>query len=123
MTAGVTLYGIPNCDTVKRARAWLAEQGVPCRFHDFKRDGVPAAGLDAWLAAAGWERLLNRKGTAWRALDERVREGVVDAATARAVMLAHASTIKRPVVEWPGGAITVGLDAADWARRAQATAR
>jgi arsenate reductase (glutaredoxin) len=123
MTTGLTLFGIPNCDTVKRARAWLAEQGVACRFHDFKRDGVPAARLDAWLAAAGWERLLNRKGTAWRALDERVREGVVDAATARAVMLAHASTIKRPVVEWPGGAITVGFDEADWARRAAAAPR
>lgn len=123
MTAGVTLYGIPNCDTVKRARAWLAEQGVSCRFHDFKREGVPSSRLDAWLAAAGWERLLNRKGTAWRALDEGLRNGVADAASARAVMLAQASTIKRPVVEWPGGAITVGFDAADWARRAEAAAR
>lgn len=117
--SGVTLYGIPNCDTVKRARAWLSAQGVACRFHDFKREGVPAARLDAWLAAAGWERLLNRKGTAWRALDERVRVGVADAASARAVMLAHASTIKRPVVEWVGGAVTVGFDPDDWAARSR----
>ena len=117
--AGVTLYGIPNCDTVRRARAWLAEQPVACRFHDFKRDGVPLSRLDAWLAAAGWERLLNRKGTAWRALDEPVRAGVVDSASARAVMLAHASTIKRPVVEWADGAVTVGFDADDWAARAR----
>ncbi len=111
------LYGIPNCDTVKKARAWLTAQGLASDFHDFKKQGVPADCLDAWLAAAGWERLLNRKGTAWRALDEATRAGVVDAATARAVMLAHASVIKRPVVEWPDGAITVGFDAEAWARR------
>jgi Spx/MgsR family transcriptional regulator len=114
---GVTLYGIPNCDTVKRARAWLAGQGVAVRFHDFKREGVPAPRLDAWLDAAGWERLLNRKGTAWRALDEPTRGGVVDRSSARAVMLAHASTIKRPVVEWPGAAVSVGFDADDWTQR------
>jgi Spx/MgsR family transcriptional regulator len=110
----ITLYGIPNCDTVKRARAWLAEQGVDHAFHDFKKAGVPEAGLDAWLAAAGWERLLNRKGTAWRALPDALKAGVADAASARAVMLQHASTIKRPVVDWGGGRITVGFDADAW---------
>ena len=109
------LYGIPNCDTVKKARAWLVAQGLECSFHDFKKLGVPADRLDAWLAAAGWETLLNRKGTAWRALDEASRAAVVDAASARAAMLAHASVIKRPVVEWPDGRITVGFDAARWA--------
>ena len=110
----ITLYGIPNCDTVKRARAWLAEQGVAHAFHDFKKAGVPEAGLDAWLAAAGWERLLNRKGTAWRALPDALKAGVTDAASARAVMLQHASTIKRPVVDWGGGRVTVGFDADAW---------
>ncbi len=109
------LYGIPNCDTVKKARAWLAAQGVDCAFHDFKKQGVPPDRLDAWLAAAGWETLLNRKGTAWRALDEATRAAVVDAATARAVMLMHTSVIKRPVVEWPDGRISVGFDPARWA--------
>ncbi len=113
----ITIYGIPNCDTVKKARAWLAANGSTAAFHDFKKNGVPPDRLDAWLSSAGWERLLNRKGTAWRALDESLREKVVDAVSARAVMLAHASTIKRPVVEWPDGAITVGFDADDWARR------
>ena len=113
----ITLYGIANCDTVKKARAWLQQQGRDVRFHDFKKAGVPADRLDAWLVAAGWERLLNRRGTAWRQLDEALRAPVVDAASARTVMLAHASVIKRPVVEWADGAITIGFDADDWSRR------
>jgi arsenate reductase len=117
VSAVPTLFGIPNCDTVKKARAWLAQHGREVRFHDFKKAGVPEDRLDAWLRAAGWERLLNRKGTSWRQLDEAARVAVIDAAGARRVMLAHPSTIKRPVVEWPDGAITVGFDAADWSRR------
>jgi Spx/MgsR family transcriptional regulator len=109
------VYGIPNCDTVKRARAWLTEQGRDYRFHDFKKAGVPEERLDAWIAALGWEPLVNRQGTTWRKLDETVRAGVVDAASARALMLAQASVIKRPVVEWDDGRITVGFDAARWA--------
>jgi arsenate reductase-like glutaredoxin family protein len=83
---------------------------------------VPPARLDAWLAAAGWERLLNRKGTAWRRLDESLREGVTDAASARAVMLAHASVIKRPVVEWDAKTITVGFDPGSWTSHRSALA-
>ncbi|MCE9661232.1 MAG: ArsC family reductase [Burkholderiales bacterium] len=109
-----TLYGIANCDTVKRARVWLAEHEVAAAFHDFKKAGVPPARLDTWLVAAGWEALLNRKGTTWRQLDEALRAGVSDAASARAVMLAHPSVIKRPVVEWPSGAVTVGFDPQRW---------
>jgi Spx/MgsR family transcriptional regulator len=109
------LYGIPNCDTVKRARAWLTEQEVAHEFHDFKKQGVPESHLDAWLAAAGWERVLNRKGTMWRKLSDAEREAVVDAASARALMLRQPSVIKRPVVEWPGGPITVGFDPEAWA--------
>jgi len=113
----ITLYGIPNCDTVKKARAFLAERGDAVAFHDFKKAGVPAAHLDAWMEAAGWERVLNRQGTTWRKLDEALRESTVDAASARALMLEQPSVIKRPVVEWSDGAVTVGFDAADWARR------
>jgi Spx/MgsR family transcriptional regulator len=112
-----TLYGIPNCDTVKKARAWLAQQGREVHFHDFKKSGVPADRLDAWMAAAGWERVLNRQGTTWRKLDDALRASVVDAASAKQVMLAQASVIKRPVVEWADGTITVGFDADDWSRR------
>ena len=116
MTPSITLYGIPNCDTVKRARAWLAERGVPHAFHDFKKLGVPPARLDAWIAAHGWERVLNRQGTSWRKLDEAARAAVTDAASARAVLLLQASTIKRPVVEWADGRITIGFMDADFAR-------
>lgn len=111
------LYGIPNCDTVKRARAWLAEHGIAHGFHDFKQQGVPQARLDAWLGVVGWERLLNRKGTTWRKLDAVTQAAVVDAPSARGLMLAQASVIKRPLVEWADGHITVGFDAADWAAR------
>jgi len=113
----LTVYGIPNCDTVKRARAWLASQGAAHGFHDFKKAGVPADQLDRWLPALGWERLLNRAGTTWRKLDEAQRAAAADAAGARALMLAQPSVIKRPVVQWPDGGFSVGFDAADWARR------
>lgn len=112
-----TVYGIPNCDTVKKARAWLTGHGVAHHFHDFKKQGVPPAELDQWLSAVGWEKLLNRKGTTWRQLDEATRNTVVDAASAQALMLAHASVIKRPVVRWASGDTTVGFDAADWSNR------
>jgi arsenate reductase (glutaredoxin) len=113
----MVLYGIPNCDTVKRARAWLADAGMAYSFHDFKKSGVPPQRLDAWLAAAGWEVLLNRQGTTWRKLDDAQRAAVADAATARALMLLQPSVIKRPVVEWDDGLITVGFSAAAWAGR------
>jgi len=117
MTTTITLYGIPNCDTVKKARAWLDGNGVPVTFHDFKKAGVPAARLDAWLDAVGWERLLNRKGTTWRKLDDALRDSTLDAASARRLMLDQPSVIKRPVVEWADGSITVGFDPADWSTR------
>lgn len=113
----LTLYGIPNCDTVKRARAWLAERGVEARFHDFKRAGLEAEHLARWSAALGWEALLNRRGTTWRALADADRAAVTDAASAQALMLRQLSLIKRPVVEWPDGTLSVGFDPEAWARR------
>lgn len=113
----MTLYGIPNCDTVKKARTWLSAQGLEHAFHDFKKQGVPAAALDRWLAAVGWEPLVNRKGTTWRGLDDATRAGVQDVASARALMLAHASVIKRPVVEWADGDVSVGFSTDEWTRR------
>lgn len=115
--SAVDIHGIANCDTVKRARAWLAGRGVEVRFHDFKRAGVPSEALERWMAVVGWERLLNRQGTTWRKLDDAAKAAVSDAASARALMLAQPSVIRRPVVEWPDGATTVGFDADDWARR------
>ena len=112
----IVLYGIPHCDTVKRARAWLAGQGAELSFHDFKKAGVPEAGLAAWVAAAGWERVLNRKGNTWRTLSDAARAAVVDAASASALMRAQPSVIKRPVVAWADGSISVGFDPDDYAR-------
>ena len=103
------VYGIVNCDSVKKARAWLTEHGQTFQFHDFKKQGVPPAQLDQWLAELGWETVINRKGTAWRALDEATRSGVCDAASARAAALLQPSLIKRPVVRWPNGQWTVGF--------------
>jgi Spx/MgsR family transcriptional regulator len=114
--ADVTLYGIPNCDTVKRARAWLDEQRIDHRFHDFKKAGVPAD-LETWVQRLGWERLLNRQGTTWRRLDEAAKAAAGDAAGARALMQAQPSVIKRPVVDWGDGTVTVGFDPADWSSR------
>lgn len=115
----VTLYGIANCDTVKQARAWLAAHDVEVAFHDFKKLGAPAERLPDWIAAVGWESLLNRRGTTWRKLDAATQAAVVDAASASALLLAQPSLVKRPVVEWERGEprITVGFAPADWQRR------
>lgn len=120
--APITLYGISNCDTVKKARAWLTAQGIDYRFHDFKKQGVPAERLSAWQNAVGWDKLLNRQGTTWRKLDPAVQAGVVDAASAGALLQEQPSAIKRPVVEWgagPTARITVGFEAAAWNEAAQ----
>ena len=111
----IRVYGIPNCDTVKKARAWLTEQGLDYAFHDFKKFGVPAEKLPAWIEAVGWEKLTNRQGTTWRKLDPAVQASVTDAASAAAVLQAHVSVIKRPVVEWSDGRTTVGFKAEEWA--------
>ena len=111
----ITLYGIPNCDTVKKARAHLAEQKIDYVFHDFKKQGVPESLIDIGLATVGWERLLNRKGTAWRKLDAAIQGNTVDAASAKAVMLANPSTIKRPVIQWTATRVTVGFTPSEWA--------
>lgn len=108
----IVVHGIPNCDTVKKARAWLAENGVAYQFHDFKKQGVPPQ-LDHWIASVGWEKLVNRQGTTWRKLDEATKAAVTDAESAKTLMLAQPSVIKRPVVEW-GAKTTVGFDAAAW---------
>ena len=116
-SSGVIVYGIPNCDTVKKARTWLTDHAVDYTFHDFKKQGVPADLVPSWLAAAGWQTLVNRKGTTWRKLDEATRLGVVDDASATALMLAQPSVIKRPVVVWGDGGISVGFSAEAFAER------
>ena len=109
------LYGIANCDSVKKARAWLHAEGSAYEFHDFKCTGLAEALLDHWIAAVGSDRLLNRKGTTWRRLDEAARASAADAAGARSQMLGQPSLVKRPVVQWPGGEVSVGFDPARFA--------
>ena len=110
----ITLYGIPNCDTVKKARAWLTEHGLAYVFHDFKKQGVPLEKLPTWVKAVGWDKLLNRKGTTWRKLDAASQASANTPQGAQTLMMAHSSVIKRPVVEWPNGDVTVGFDGALW---------
>lgn len=112
----ITVYGLTQCDTVRRARDWLQAQGVAHSFHDFKRQGVPAQ-LPQWVQALGHDALVNRRGTTWRKLAEAEREAVVDAGTATALLREHPSAIKRPVVEWADGSLTAGFDAAEWQAR------
>ncbi|MCW1428764.1 arsenate reductase [Novosphingobium sp. JCM 18896] len=108
----VTLYGIPNCDTVKKARTWLDTKGVAYTFHDYKKQGADPAKLAAWVEQAGWEKVLNRAGTTFKKLPDADKEGL-DAAKAVRVMEANPSAIKRPVVEHPGG-LLVGFKEAEW---------
>jgi arsenate reductase (glutaredoxin) len=108
-----TVFGIPNCDTVKRARAWLAAQGHAYTFHDYKRAGVPADRLRAWVARLGWEALLNRQGTTFRKLPDEERIDL-DEERSVALMLAHPSAIRRPVVEH-GDMLLVGFAPERWA--------
>lgn len=112
-----TVYGIPNCDTVKKARTWLDEHGVAYTFHDFKKQGVPTTLLPGWIATVGLDKLINRKGPTWGKLDAAIQASVVDAATGIAVMQAHSSVIKRPVVVWDDGTVTVGFTPESFASR------
>lgn len=118
----IVVYGIGNCDTVKKARAWLDLQGVAHGFHDFKRTGLQSGLLDDWIAQVGWEVLLNRQGTTWRKLDDTRRAGCTDAAAARTLMLDQPSLVKRPVMRWPSGPVSVGFDPVRWAARLDADA-
>ena len=96
------LYGIPNCTTVKKARAWLAEHGLEAPFHDFKKQGVDAAWLRKVARQTGWQALLNTRGTTWRRLTDAEKATACDEAGAIAMMLAQPSVIKRPVLEVEG---------------------
>ena len=106
-------YGIPNCDTVKKARTWLDAQGLAYTFHDYKKEGADPAKLAEWVSAAGWEKVLNRAGTTFRKLPDADKADL-DAGKAVAVMAANPSTIKRPVVEHSDG-LLVGFKEAEWA--------
>ena len=108
----LTLYGIPNCDTVKKARAWLDARGVAYAFHDYKKAGADAGDLRRWIAALGWETVLNRAGTTFRKLPEADKANL-DAVKAIALMVAQPSMIRRPIVEG-GGVLLAGFKPEAW---------
>lgn len=109
----ITLHGIPNCDTIKRARGWLGAHGIAYAFHDYKRGEVDAARLARWVERAGWEKVLNRAGTTFRKLSD-VDKADLNPAKAIALMLAHPSAIKRPIVEYGENGLLVGFDPVTW---------
>lgn len=108
------LYGIPNCNTVKKARAWLDEHGVAYEFHDYKKQGVDKAMLESWLEQMSWEKLVNRAGMTWRGLNDAEKAAIVDNASAVALMTAKPSVIRRPVVTDEARILTIGFDAATY---------
>lgn len=105
----ITLYGIPNCDTIKKARNWLKDQGIEYQFHDYKKQGVPEKELVKWVKQLGWEVLLNKRGTTWRKLDDAVKNNVNETSAIQ-IMLDNASIIKRPLLDIDGQ-YTVGFSA------------
>ena len=108
-----TLYGIPNCDTVKKARTWMAAQGHAFDFHDFKKQGLDRATVSAWLGQLDWEVLINRKGTTWRKLPDERKAAITSKAAALELALEQPSVIKRPVLD-RGGKFSVGFSDAQY---------
>jgi len=109
----IIIYGIPNCDTVRKALAWLNQHGVTYHFHNLKTEGISAQRLEAWIHQVGWEKLLNKKGTTWRKLPAHLQTAVSDAASAQALMQSQTSIIKRPVIEGTSE-LVVGFDEAHY---------
>ncbi|RIV17726.1 ArsC family reductase [Fibrisoma montanum] len=107
-----TLYAIPNCDTVKKARTWLAERGIEYQFHDYKKQGVDRPLLERWLAQKPWEELVNRAGTTWKKLPDA--EKPTDTEGAIALMLDRPSVIRRPLIETNGQIVALGFKADEY---------
>ncbi len=104
------LYGIPNCNTVKKARDWLEAHGVAYEFHDFKKQGLASTAVEKWLAQYPWEKLVNRAGMTWRNLSDTEKNAVTDNASATALMLNKSSVIKRPILEDKDKVLALGFD-------------
>jgi arsenate reductase len=112
MKSQMKLYGIPNCTTVKKARAWLETHELPYEFHDFKRQGVSEALIGAWLKQLGWQKLLKKTGPTWGQLPDEVKASIKDDASALALMLEKPNVIKRPLIEQNGRVLFAGFDEA-----------
>ena len=110
------VYGIPNCDTVKKALAWLNNHKIPYQFHDYKKLGITAAKLTNWTGQLGWDTVLNKKSTTWRSLEPAVQASVTNEKAAIKLLLANTSGIKRPLIEKAGKLVAVGFDEALYAK-------
>ncbi len=104
------VYGIKNCDTVKKATTWLTKNKIQFEFQDYKKEGISQAKLKDWSKQVGWEKLVNKKGTTWRALDEDIQLGVTNVKAAIALMKEKTSVIKRPLIEVNDQVMTVGFN-------------
>lgn len=113
--SNTTLYGISNCDTVKKARTWLEEQRVDFTFVDFRKDGINAAQVEVWVASLGWEGLINKRSTTWKALDDATKASLNNSSIVP-VLLDSPTLIKRPLVDH-NGELSVGFKAADFEKR------
>ena len=110
----LTMYGIKNCDTIKKARRWLEAHQIEYRFHDYRADGLERAQLDTFIAELGWQALLNTRGTTWRKLDESLRKSIDNADAAAALMLEMPAIIKRPLLCAPGRPMLLGFGEASY---------
>lgn len=110
----LTLYGIPNCNTVKKARTWLEERGLAYEFHDYKKQGIEAAKIEVWLLQQPWEKLVNRAGMTFRKLTDDEKAAVNNNQSATKLMLEKTSIIKRPIVEKDGKIVTLGFKEEDY---------
>ncbi|MGD2053947.1 MAG: ArsC family reductase [Gammaproteobacteria bacterium] len=108
----IIIYGIPNCDTIKKARKWLEANGLEYEFHDYRKHGVPESKLRNWVKQTGWETVLNKRGTTWRRLDEKTRNNINQDSAVK-TMLANPGIIKRPVLE-SGKVLIIGFNEIDY---------
>ncbi len=106
------IYGIPNCDTVKKVITWFKDKKIPYEFHDYKKNGISVAKLKSWSGQVGWETILNKKGTTWRGLDAKTQASITTEKAVIKLLSEHTSAIKRPVIEQGDKVIRVGFDLA-----------
>jgi arsenate reductase (glutaredoxin) len=111
------VYGIKNCDTVKKALTWLNENKIDFEFHDYKMKGISEKKLKEWSAALGWEALVNKKGMTWRQLDDKIKESITDEKAAIKLMIEKTSVIKRPLIEIQGKAVLIGFSENDFSKK------
>lgn len=106
----LTLYGIPNCNTVKKAMIWLKKNEIEFQFHDYKKKGINETKLKEWIVQIGWEKLVNKRGTTWKGLDETLQASIINEAAAIQLMISKTSVIKRPLIEQDEKVAALGYD-------------